>query len=61
MLANIELCHQVETNVFESVDTTIIAGDLAHELSGTPDHFLKVLDDQIVNLPGAQERFGNSV
>ena len=43
--ADIELRHQVETNVLERVDTAIIGGDLPHELSGTPDHFIKVLDD----------------
>jgi hypothetical protein len=47
--------------VLESVDTTILGRDLAHELGGTPDHFIQVLDDQVIDLPRAQKRFGNSV
>ena len=40
---------------------TIIARDLAHELSGATDHFVEVLDDQVVNLLCPQKRFGYSV
>jgi ATP phosphoribosyltransferase len=60
-LADIELCEKVETNVLESVDTAIIGRDLAHELSGTTDHFVEVLDNQVIDLLRAQERFGHSV
>jgi hypothetical protein len=61
ILAKIELRQKVETNVLESVDTTILGRDLAHELGGTTDHFIQVLDDQVVDSLRAQERFGNSV
>jgi hypothetical protein len=60
-LADIKLRHQVETDVLESVNATIIGGDFAQELSGTPDHLIKVLDNQVIDLLGAQERFGHSV
>ena len=44
--------------MLEGVGPTIIAGDLAHELGGTTDHFIEVLDDQVVNLLCTQQRFG---
>ena len=47
--------------MLEGVGPTIIAGDLAHELGGTTDHFIEVLDDQVVNLLCTQQRFGYSV
>jgi hypothetical protein len=43
------------------VGLTIIARDLAHELSGATDHFLEVLDYQVINLLCTEERFGYSV
>jgi hypothetical protein len=43
------------------VGPTIIARDLAHELSGATDHFVEVLDDQVVNLLCTQKRFGYPV
>ena len=47
--------------MLEGVGPTIIARDLAHELSGTTDHFVEVLHDQVVNLLCTQQRFGYSV
>jgi hypothetical protein len=43
------------------VGPTIIARDFAHELSGATDHFVEVLDDQVVNLLCTQKRFGYPV
>jgi hypothetical protein len=34
--------------MLEGVRSTVTAADLAHELSGTTDHFVEVLDDQAV-------------
>ena len=47
--------------MLESVDTTIICRDLAHELSSATNHFIEVLDDQVIDLLRAQKRFGHSV
>ena len=45
----------------EGMGPMIIARDRAHELNGTTDHFIQVLDDQVVNLLSPQKRFGYSV
>ena len=47
--------------MLEGVDTTIIRRDFAHELSSATNHFIEVLDDQVIDLFCAQERFGNPV
>ena len=47
--------------MLEGLGPTIIARDLAHELSGATDDFIEVLDDQVINLLCTQKRFGYSV
>jgi hypothetical protein len=47
--------------MLEGVGPTIIARGLAHELSGTTNHFVEVLDDQVVNSLCTHKRYGYSV
>ena len=61
MLANIELRHEVETDMLESVDPAIFGRDLAHELSSATDHLIEILDDEVIDLLRPQQRFGHSV
>ena len=47
--------------MLEGLEPTIIARDLAHEISGTTNHFNDILDDQVLNLLCTQKTFGYSV
>ena len=61
MLADIELSHEVETDMLESVDSAVLGRELAHELCSATHHLVKVLDNKVIDLLGAQKRFGNSI
>ena len=47
--------------MLEGVGSAIIARDLAYELSGTTDHFVEVLNHQVVYLLCPQKRFCHSI